>query len=132
MLLSRLTPMAWIRPALRVELPSRFSDGGRGRTSVEQYGSAWQKPQRWKQFFRQLVALRASEVDDSTRLLRNLTIPVSLIASDDEPAVPRVVLDRLREVIPDAPLDIIRDARHFSPEETPERIAGILARVLRS
>jgi pimeloyl-ACP methyl ester carboxylesterase len=129
---SRLTPMAWIRPELRVELPSWFSDAGRGRTSVEQYVSAWQKPQRWKQFFRQLVALRASEVDDSTRLLRNLTIPVSLIASDDEPAVPRVVLDRLREVIPDAPLDIIRDARHFSPEETPERIAGILARVLRS
>jgi nitrogen-specific signal transduction histidine kinase len=48
-----------------------------------------------------------------------------------DPAVPRVVLDRVREVIPEVPLDIIRDARHFSPE-TPERIAGILTRVLRS
>lgn len=130
--LSRLTPMAWIRPALRAELSRWFSDAGRGRASVEQYLSAWQKPPRWKQFLRQLAALSASDVDESTRLLRTLTIPVSIVASDDDPAVPRVVLDRLREVIPDATLDIIRDARHFSPEETPERIADILTRVLRS
>jgi 2-hydroxymuconate-semialdehyde hydrolase len=129
---SRLTPMAWIRPALRAELSRWFSDAGRGRTSVEQYLSAFQHPPRWKQFLRQLGALNPSEVAESTRLLRTLMVPVSIVTSDDDPAVPRVVLDRLREVIPDAPLDIIRDARHFSPEETPERIAGILARVLRS
>jgi len=130
--LSRLTPMAWCRPALRAELSRWFSDALRGRASVEQYLSAWQKPPRWKQFLRQLVALSAHDVAECTRLLRTLTIPVHIVASDDDPAVPHVVLDRLREVIPNAPLDIIRDARHFSPEETPERIAGILARVLRS
>jgi pimeloyl-ACP methyl ester carboxylesterase len=130
--LSRLTPMAWFRPALRAELSRWFSDALRGRASVEQYLSAWQKPPRWKQFLRQLAALSAHDVAECTRLLRTLTIPVSIVASDDDPAVPHVVLDRLREVIPNAPLDIIRDARHFSPEETPERIAGILARVLRS
>ncbi|HZI27340.1 MAG TPA: alpha/beta hydrolase [Gemmatimonadaceae bacterium] len=130
--LSRLTPMAWCRPALRAELSRWFSDALRGRASVEQYLSAWQKPPRWKQFLRQLVALSAHDVAECTRLLRTLTIPVNIVASDDDPAVPHVVLDRLREVIPNAPLDIIRDARHFSPEETPERIAGILARVLRS
>jgi pimeloyl-ACP methyl ester carboxylesterase len=129
---SRLTPMAWFRPALRAELSRWFSDALRGRASVEQYLSAWQKPPRWKQFLRQLVALSAHDVAECTRLLRTLTIPVNIVASDDDPAVPHVVLDRLREVIPNAPLDIIRDARHFSPEETPERIAGILARVLRS
>jgi 2-hydroxymuconate-semialdehyde hydrolase len=130
--LSRLTPMAWFRPALRAELSRWFSDALRGHASVEQYLSAWQKPPRWKQFLRQLAALSADDVAECTRLLRTLTIPVNIVASDDDPAVPHVALDRLREVIPNAPLDIIRDVRHFSPEETPERIAGILARVLRS
>ena len=55
---------------------------------------------------------------------------VSGVASDHDPTVPRVVLDRIRESVPDATLDIIRDARHYSAEESPERIAGVIARLL--
>jgi len=46
--------------------------------------------------------------------------------------VPRVALDRARETLPSATLDIIREARHFSPEESPERVADVVARLLRS
>ena len=128
--LTRVTPMAWLRAPLRSELIRWFSDEGRGRASAEQYVSAWQKPTRWRQFLRQLSALNATDVSECTRLLRTLTIPVSIVASDHDPAVPRVALDRVRESLPDAPLDIIRDARHFSPEESPERIAGVITRLL--
>jgi pimeloyl-ACP methyl ester carboxylesterase len=69
---------------------------------------------------------------ECTRLLANLKLPVAIVASDDDPAVPRVALDRVREALPSATLDIIRHARHFSPEESPERIADIVARLLRS
>lgn len=128
--LIRITPMAWLHAPLRSELTRWFSDEGRGRASAEQYLSAWQNPGRWRQFLRQLVALNARDVTECTQLLRTLTIPVTIVASDHDPAVPRVALDRLREAIPDAPLDIIRDARHFSPEESPERIAGVITRLL--
>lgn len=128
--LMRLTPMAWLRGPLRSELIRWYSDEGRGRASAEQYVSAWQKPTRWRQFLRQLGALNATDVMECTRLLRTLTIPVSVVASDNDPAVPRVALDRVRESLPDVPLDIIRDARHFSPEESPERVAGVIARLL--
>ena len=128
--LTRVTPMAWLRAPLRSELIRWFSDEGRGRASAEQYVSAWQKPTRWRQFLRQLGALKATDVTECTRLLRTLTIPVSIVASDNDPAVPRVALDRIRESVPDVPLDIIRDARHFSPEESPERVAGVIARLL--
>lgn len=128
--LTRVTPMTWLRVPLRSELIRWFSDEGRGRASVEQYLSAWQKPARWRQFLRQLRALNAADVMDCTRVLRTLAIPVSIVASDHDPAVPRVALDRVRESLPDAPLDIIRDARHFSPEESPERIADVIARLV--
>ena len=130
--LTRLAPMSWVRAPLRAELTRWFSDPGRGRASVDQYLSAWQKPQRWKQFLRQMAALSAAEVSQCTTMLQTLVIPVTIVASDHDPAVPHVVLDRLRAVVPNAPLDIIRDARHFSPEESPERVAGIIERLLRS
>ena len=128
--LIRVTPMAWLRAPLRSELLRWFSDEARGRPSADQYVSAWQQPTRWRQFLRQLGALSATDVADCTRQLRTLTIPVSIVASDHDPTVPRVALDRVREALPDAPLDIIRDARHFSPEESPERIAGVITRLL--
>jgi pimeloyl-ACP methyl ester carboxylesterase len=59
-------------------------------------------------------------------------MPVAIVASDDDPAVPRVALDQVRQALPKATLDIIRDARHFSPEESPERIADVVARLLRT
>lgn len=129
--LARITPMSWLRAPLRSELTRWFSDEGRGRASAEQYLSVWLKAPRWRQFLRQLAALSAADVTECTHLMRSISIPVSIVASDNDPAVPRVALDRIRESLPDAPLDIIRDVRHFSPEESPERIAGVIARLLR-
>ena len=128
--LVRILPIAWLRAPLRSELIRWFSDEGRGRASAEQYLSSWQKPARWRQFLRQLVALTASDVTECTHLLRTLSIPVNIVAGDYDPAVPRVALDRVRESLPGAPLDIIRDARHFSPEESPERVAEVITRLL--
>ena len=130
--LVRLTPMSWLRRSVRGELTRWFSDPVRARLSIDQYLSAWEKPPRRRPLLRQLAALNAAEVTECTRLLGTLTIPVAIVASDADPAVPRVALDRVREAIPSATLDIIRDARHFSPEESPERIAGVVARLLQS
>lgn len=130
--LVRLLPMSWLRAPLRAELARWFSDPVRARPSIDQYLSAWQKPARWRQLLHQLAALHAEDVTECTRLLATLTMPVAIAASDADPAVPRVALDRVREATPSATLDIIRDVRHFSPEESPERIAGVVARLLQS
>jgi pimeloyl-ACP methyl ester carboxylesterase len=47
-----------------------------------------------------------------------MSIPVNIVAGDYDPAASRVALDRVRKSRPDAALDIIRDARHFSSEVT--------------
>ena len=69
---------------------------------------------------------------ECTRRLGYLDLPVAIVASDDDPAVPRVALEQVLQALPRATLDIIKDVRHFSPEESPERIAAVVARLLRS
>ena len=130
--LVRLIPMSLLRGPIRSELTRWFGDPIRARVSVEQYLATWQEPAHWRQFLRQLAALNAADMVECTRLLSNLGIPVAIVASDDDPAVPRVALDRVREALPNATLDIVRGVRHFSPEESPERIADVVARLIRS
>lgn len=128
----RLVPMAAFRAPIRAELTRWYGDPLRARPSVDQYLRSWMKPARWRQLLRQMTALTAPDVMECTRQLESMTMPVAIVAGNDDPAVPRVALDRVRAVLPNATLDIIRDARHFSPEESPERIADVLARLLRT
>jgi pimeloyl-ACP methyl ester carboxylesterase len=130
--LVRVAPSALLRAPIRAELIRWFSDPGRARNSVDQYLSAWRRPARWRQLLRQLAALESKEMLECTRRLATLDLPVAIVASDDDPAVPRAALDQVRQALPKATLDIIRDVRHFSPEESPERIADVVARLLRS
>lgn len=128
----RLLPFATLRGSLRRELVRWYSDPIRARHSVDQYLTAWAAPARWRVFLRQLADLTETDVLQCTAQLSSLDVPVALVASDLDPAVPRVALDRIRDAIPRAPLDIIRDARHFSPEESPEQVAEIIARLVKS
>jgi 2-hydroxymuconate-semialdehyde hydrolase len=130
--LVRLIPIPVMRRAVQSELIRWFSDPIRARPLVNQYLSSWEKPARWRELLRQIVALNAADMVECTRRLESLEMPVAIVASDDDPAVPRVALDQVRQALPKATLDIIRDARHFSPEESPERIADVVARLLRT
>ena len=129
--LARITPARLLRAPIRAELIRWFSDPARARTSVDQYLSSWQKPAQWRQLMRHLVAIRPDDMVECTRRMRALDLPVAIVASDEDPAVPRVALEQVRQALPKATLDIVRDARHFSPEESPERIADVVARLLR-
>jgi pimeloyl-ACP methyl ester carboxylesterase len=128
----RLFPSAAFRGSLRRELLSWYSDPIRARHSVDQYLAGWAPAARWRVFLRQLADLTEADVRLCTAQLAGLDMPVALVASDLDPAVPRVALDRIRDSMPQAPLDIIRDARHFSPEESPEQVAEVIARLVKS
>lgn len=92
----------------------------------------WQTPVRWRQFLPQLAALNSTDMVECTRRLSTLSLPVAIVASDCDSAIPRVALDLVREALPNVTLDIVRGVRHFSPEESPDRIADVVARLIRS
>ena len=129
--LVRLTPIPLVRRAIRADLMRWYSDPHRAKASVDLYLSTWMKPARWRHVLLQLAAFHASDVLESTKRLSALALPVAVVAADQDPAVPRVALDRVRDAVPNATLDIIRDVRHFSPEESPERVADVVGRLIR-
>lgn len=117
--------------SVRHALLSWYADPDRARASVDQYLAAWTHGPRRRAMFRQVAALTPNDVLALTRRLHSLTMPVAIVSSDDDPAVPRVALDHVRRALPGAALDIIRDARHYSPEESPAQVADVVARLLR-
>lgn len=128
--LVRLLPAPFLRGAVRREVSHWFADEGRARPSVDQYLAVLFKPPRWKALLRQLSALDPADVSQCTSALSSVRCPIAIVAGDHDPAVPRVALDRLRASAPGASLDMLRDSRHFSPEESPEQVAEIVGRLL--
>ena len=63
--------------------------------------------------------------------LGSLTQPTSVVWGALDPFLPVRVGSRLRDAIPGASFDVIPQASHFSPEDTPERVAAALTSLLR-
>lgn len=128
--LVRLLPPALVRRWIRRELCRWYGDPGRGRMSVNQYLLALTDAAHWGAFLRQLQALDVADVTRHTESLRGLSLPVAIVAGADDPAAPPSAVARLRGVLPHATLDIVRDGRHFTPEESPEQVARSIARLV--
>jgi pimeloyl-ACP methyl ester carboxylesterase len=128
--LSRLVPARIARTWVRRELLRWYHDPARGRGSVDQYLRALAPSGRWSSFLRQLRALDGAEAAARTRALQGIGIPVALLVGSDDPAIPQAAIDSLRGVLPQATLDIVRDGHHFSPEESPEQVARVIARLV--
>lgn len=128
--LVRVAPPALFRRAIRRELASGYVDPQRARPSIDLYVASLSRAPGWRAFLRQLGALDPLQMTAFTRSLAGVRCPVAIAAADHDPAVPRVALDRIRDALPNATLDMIREARHYSPEESPELIASVVERLL--
>lgn len=128
--LVRVAPPALFRRAIRSELASWFADPQRARPSIDLYVAGLTRAPRWQALLRQLGALDPRQMTAFTRSLAGVRCPVAIVAAHHDPAVPRVALDRIRDALPNATLDMIPQARHFSPEESPEQVASIIERLL--
>jgi pimeloyl-ACP methyl ester carboxylesterase len=126
----RLMPEGLVRRAIRWEITKWYDDPTRGRTSVDLFVRSLGGPGRWRAFMAQLRALTEAEVTQCTRDLRSLAIPCAVLSGDRDPAVPRAAITAVCDALPESTLDIIRDSHHYSPQESPEQVARVIARLL--
>ena len=61
---------------------------------------------------------------------RRITVPVQLVWGDQDPFFPLAWAEEMVGTLPDARLEVIRDAGLFSHEERPEEVARALLPVL--
>jgi pimeloyl-ACP methyl ester carboxylesterase len=118
-------------PLLRADLERGYSDATRATHSIDKYGRPFSSLEGRDVFMRHLGALDARETVALGTRLGEIAAPTAVIWGANDPFLPLSLGQRLAKAIPDATLDVVPGARHFTPEDAPRPVAEILAGLLR-
>jgi pimeloyl-ACP methyl ester carboxylesterase len=128
--LTRHLPPTWVLSALRKELLRGYADHELGAHSIDRYVKPFATAEGRNALVEHLLALDPAETTALAPRLKDLVMPTAVVAGAHDPFIPPAVAERLRDDVPGATLDVIADGRHFLPEESPEAVAGVVARLL--
>jgi pimeloyl-ACP methyl ester carboxylesterase len=107
-----------------------FADEEAGRHALDNFLRAYTMRLGVDALVSQLRAMNDPTVPELGARLRGITQPASIVWGERDPWIGVEVAERLRDTIPGATLDLIADARHFSPEDAPARVAGAIGKLL--
>jgi pimeloyl-ACP methyl ester carboxylesterase len=107
-----------------------FADEEAGRHALDNFLRAYTMRLGVDALVSQLRAMNDPTVPELGARLRGITQPASIVWGERDPWIGVEVGERLRDTIPGATLDLIADARHFSPEDAPARVAGAIGKLL--
>jgi pimeloyl-ACP methyl ester carboxylesterase len=108
-----------------------FADEEAGRHALDSFLRAYTMRLGVDALVSQLRAMNDPTVHEIGERLHGITQPVAVVWGARDPWIGAHVGERLRETIPGATLELIADARHFSPEDAPARVAAAVAALLR-
>lgn len=128
--LTRYLPPLWLLSVLRTDLLRGYADRTRGLHSVEQYVRPFASEEGRDAFVAHMMALDAKDTTALAPRLRHVAAPTAVLHGAHDPFLSKVIAERLRAAIPGATLDVLPDARHFLPEESPERVAAAITTLL--
>lgn len=128
--LTRHLPATWILSVLRTDLMRGYVASERGAHSVDQYIRPFATDEGRDAFVQHMLSLDSAETKAVEARLKDIVAPTSILWGAEDPFLPRSLATRLETAIPGSTLEIIPDLRHFTPEESPERVANAIARLL--
>lgn len=128
--LTRYLPPLWLLSVLRKDLIRGYADQTRGAHSVEHYVRPFASPEGRDAFVAHMAALDSRDTAALGPRLKDIVAPTAIVSGAHDPFLSSVIGQRLRAAIPGATLDVLPDARHFLPEESPGRVAAVIAALL--
>lgn len=78
-----------------------------------------------------LRALGACSTGARAAARASAAIPTAILWGEDDPFYPAALGRRLHDAIPNSTFEVVRGARHFVPEDSPERVLATLCALLR-
>lgn len=109
-----------------------YADADEGRRALDLALRAYPARLGTAAILAHLAALHDPDVAGMAGRLPGVAVPTAIVWGEDDPFLPSGLGARLRDAIPGATLDVIPGARHFVPEDAPDRCAraltGLLAR----
>jgi pimeloyl-ACP methyl ester carboxylesterase len=128
--LTRHLPPAWILGILHSDLLAGYADAARAQHSVSRYTIPFADADGRESLMQHLAQLDSRDTSEIAPRLRTLVQPTAIVWGDADPFLPAPLARRLQEAIPDATLETIPGGRHFTPEESPGRVADAIAALL--
>jgi pimeloyl-ACP methyl ester carboxylesterase len=128
--LTRHLPPTWLLSVVRSDLLRGYTDASEGTHSIDRYVKPFAGAEGRDALVAHLTALDAAETAALDTRLGTLVQPTSVVWGAHDPFLPATIGRRLQEAIPGATLDVIADARHFTPEESPEHVARAIGALL--
>jgi pimeloyl-ACP methyl ester carboxylesterase len=107
-----------------------FRDADVGRYALDQFLHHYPARLGVDTLIAQLRAQHDPHVASYGERLGTLRLPATVMTGSDDPFIPRAIAERLAATIPGATLDVVEGARHFVPEDSPERVAAALRALL--
>ncbi len=128
--LTRFLPATWILSVLRTDLERGYAEQERGVHSVDMYVKPFATPEGRDVLVAHLLALDQGETQMLAPRLKDIVAPTAIVWGAHDPFLPTAIAKRLHDIIPKSTLDIVPDVRHFTPEEAPETLGAIVAKLL--
>ncbi len=128
---ARHLPPSWLLPMLRGGLRRGYVDRERAAHSSAHYVRPFTTVEGRDALVQHLIELDAADTAALAVDLKNVDCPTAIVWGENDPFLPTSIARRLRDAIPGSTLDVIRGARHFTPEEAPRQIGDALAALLR-
>lgn len=123
-------PSKLLLAVLRRELGRCYSDPSRAERSIDLYLRPFGDDAGRAALAAHVRALAKDGTNDHESRISSLGMPTSLVWGDHDRLNPVSVGRRLQSAIPGATLNVIAGARHFTPEESPRKIAESIAALL--
>lgn len=128
--LTRHLPATWILGILKSDLQRGYAEHEKGHHSVDLYVKPFATPEGRDVLVEHLLALDPDETVALAPRLKDIVAPAAVVWGANDPFLSTSIARKLHSAIPDSTLDIVPDARHFTPEEAPETVAGIIEKWL--
>ena len=128
--LTRHLPPTWLLSILRTDLTRGYTEPERGARSIDQYVLPFASAEGRDAFMEHLTALDAADTVTIAPRLKDIVAQTAIVWGGHDPFLPPAIAKRLHELIPGSTLHLLADARHFVPEEAPEKVAAIVADLL--
>lgn len=130
--LARRLPPGLLAGLVQGSVRTGFADPERSRLTLDTCLHAFTTAAGRDQLARHLRMLDHCDTGAITPRLAALGIPTAILWGEEDPFYPVALAHRLKAAIPHATLDIVPGARHFLPEDAPERVLAALTALLRS
>ena len=128
--LTRFLPATWILGVVKSDLQRGYAEQERGLHSIEQYLKPFASAEGRDVLVQHLLALDSSETMSLVNRLGDIVAPTALVWGAHDPFLTLELARKLQRAIPGATLTTIPDGRHFTPEEAPETVAGVVAELV--